>query len=40
VGATGAGLEALEVGAGIGARQIQYLATEFPVFLDLRFCLG
>src|SRR5262245_38864953 len=35
----GAGLEAVEVGAGVGAGQIQYLAAELPVFLDLRFGL-
>ena len=36
---TGSGLEAFKVGAGVGAGQIQDLATEFPVFLDLRFRL-
>ena len=39
MGATGAGLEAVEVGAGVGAGQIQDLAAELPVFLDLRFGL-
>src|SRR5215475_3243651 len=40
VRATGAGLEAFQVGAGVGARQIQDLAPEVPIFLDLRvrFC--
>src|SRR5688500_9994619 len=39
VRSTGSGLETFKVGAGVGAGQIQYLAPEFPVFLDLRFRL-
>jgi hypothetical protein len=35
----GAGLEAFQVGARVGAREIQDLASEVPVFLDLRFRL-
>src|SRR5687767_470011 len=35
-----AGLKTVEVGAGIGARQVQHLAAELPVFLDLRLGLG
>src|SRR6185436_11720670 len=40
VRATGAGLEAIEVGAGVGAGQVQDLAAELPVLLDLLFRLG
>src|SRR5262249_9533116 len=39
VSTLGAGLEAVEVGAGVGAGQIQYFAAELPVLLDLRFRL-
>src|SRR5262245_33311976 len=36
----GASLESVVVGAGIGAGQIQYLAAELVVFLDLVLRLG
>src|SRR3954454_3878141 len=39
MGATGTRLEALEIGADVGAGQVQHLAAEPPVLLDLRLGL-